>query len=116
MSRPRLAKPPKVYESSVVSACIEWLYKRGCFVWRNNTGAYKPENSSAYVRYGYKGSADILGITPKGGRLVAIECKGTGGKVSDAQLEFGLKINRLGGIYIVAYSVDDLEKRRDELV
>lgn len=36
-------KKPAGKESALVSHCIKWLYAHGCYVWRNNTGAYKPE-------------------------------------------------------------------------
>lgn len=108
-------KKPKVYESSVVDAAIKWLYLHGCFVWRNNTGSYKPEGGNSYVRYGLVGSADIIGVTPKG-KFLAAECKGSVGKLSDKQTAFGEKVKQHGGIYIVAFSIDDLEKRRREIV
>ena len=108
-------KKIRVYESDVVNACIRWLHDVGrCFVWRNNTGAYKTQGG-AFVRFGFKGSADIIGCT-QSGRFIAVECKGTGGKQSPEQLHFERCINGKNGIYIVAYSMDDLEACKKDIL
>lgn len=95
-------------ENLVVDACIKWLLLNKYYVWRNNSGAYKTE-SGHYVRYGLKGSADILGLTPKG-QFIAVECKFGTNKLQLSQEAFRDKVLSCNGIYIVAYSVDDLEK------
>lgn len=53
-----------------------------------------------------KGIADILGIY--NGRMLAIEVKKPGGKVSPHQRSFLKRVNEEGGIGFVAYSVDDV--------
>jgi hypothetical protein len=53
-----------------------------------------------------KGVSDILGVWK--GRLLAIEVKRPGGKVSDEQQAFIDRVNKLGGIAFVARSVDDV--------
>jgi len=96
-------------ETEVVNSCIRWLLLNGCFVWRNNTGAYKSEGGR-FIRYGCKGSPDIIGMTASG-RFIGVECKYGKGKLQGTQKAFGEKIVSHGGIYIVAYSIDDLEKQ-----
>lgn len=84
---------------------------RGHYVYRQNTGAYKPEGSKRFIRFGVKGGADIIGVIGAGekrGTFLAVECKFGKNKTSDDQLAFGEKITSHGGVYIVAYSVDDL--------
>jgi len=108
---PQKIKKPKVYESSVVDACIKWLCAQGLFCWRNNSGAYKPEGGNSYVRYGYPGSSDILAIN-KQGTLVCIECKSDTGKLTDKQIAFGQKITASNGVYVMARGIDDLERNR----
>ena len=102
-------------ESLVVKSCIEWLHLNGCFIWRNNTGAYKPEGSAGFIRYGLAGSADIIGVNPHG-KFIAVECKSEKGKLLESQVGFGIKVRSRGGVYVVARSTDDLESHRDVLL
>ena len=99
-------------EGQVVNACIRWLLLNKCFVWRNNTGSYKPEGSNRFIRYGCKGSPDIIGLTPSG-RFIGVECKFGKGKLTELQEAFGERIEDSNGIFIVAYSVDDLEANKE---
>ena len=101
-------------EGDVVNSCLRYLLMQGCYVWRNNTGGYKPEGSKRYIRYGKKGSADIIGLTSTG-RFIAVEAKFGRNKPTTEQLLFGNEIMRRGGIFVVAYSVDDLEAIKDML-
>lgn len=55
-----------------------------------------------------KGIPDIIGIIGKTGRLLAIEVKKPGGRVSPEQTVFIADINARGGFAFVAYSVDDV--------
>ena len=105
----------KISEGAVVNACIRWLFLHGCYVWRNNTGAWKPEGSSRYISFGKRGSADIIGVTPRG-VFLAVECKAKGGKQSPEQKEFERAVSEKNGIYILAYSVDDLEAAKDKII
>lgn len=107
---------PKRYvpESAILNACYRWCYARKVFVWRNNTGAYRSEHGT-YIRYGYPGSADLLGMTPSG-RFLAIETKRQDGTLNDNQFRFQADVERNGGLYIVARSVDDLEARQQEIL
>lgn len=102
-------------EGVIVSQCIKWLLLHGCFVHRNNTGAYKPEGSKRYIRYGYKGSPDILGINPAG-KFIGVECKTGYNKLSEAQVNYQKEILGRGGHFVVAYSVDDLEAIKQKIL
>lgn len=106
---------PKVTEGAVVNACIRWLWAQGCYAWRNNTGAYRPEGSARFIRYGKKGSGDVIAVTPTG-KFLMCECKAGKNKQSPAQVIFQQQIEARRGIYIVAYSVDDLEARKAEIL
>jgi len=87
-------------EGEVVSACIKWLLANNCFIWRNNSGAFKASHGN-FIRFGKKGSGDIIGLTPNG-RFIAVECKYADGQMSKEQEEFRKEIIKRGGIYIVA--------------
>jgi len=95
-------------EGAVVQACLDYLKIYGAFAWRNNTGALKDKRDRP-VYFGKPGSADILGVLP-GGRFIAVECKSKKGKLSDKQELFLAEVEQLGGVAIVAKSVDDVIK------
>ena len=103
---------PKVSETAIVKECLDYLAIRKIFAWRNNSGATRPkraDGTTGFLRFGYVGSSDILGILP-GGRFLAVECKAKGGKLSDAQQTFLTRITESGGLAIVAYSYADIFK------
>lgn len=80
-----------------------------CKVWRNNSGAL-PDETGRMIRFGLPGSADILGLLVPSGRFLAIEVKTPIGKQSDQQKRFQLMVERSGGLYVLARSVDDAVK------
>lgn len=59
------------------------------------------------VAFGIPGQADLTGILPCGLRL-EIEVKGPNGRQSPEQRSFQRMIERFGGVYVLAHSVDDV--------
>jgi hypothetical protein len=58
--------PPRMRETSLVAACIQYLTLRGCFVWRQNQGAVKAEHKgkTRFLRFAnVNGISDIVGMT-----------------------------------------------------
>lgn len=106
----RIKRRYKREESGIVNACMRWLWVHGCYVWRQNVGAFKI--NERFVRYGVAGCADIIGIT-KHGRMICVECKSSKGKLTPHQERFRDYILDQRGIYIVARSVDDLELHKN---
>lgn len=101
-----------IKESETLKTILQYLrYKKG-FFWRNNTGGIvaQTKERERFFRFGLKGSADIIGLKP-GGQLVAIEVKALGKKQSPSQIEFQKSIESNGGLYVLAYSVDDVIKQ-----
>ena len=100
-------------EAKVLAECLEWLARNRVFAWRNNTGSYRTD-SGAFVRYGHVGSADIIGVLPFAGptwtrgAFLAVECKTPSGRQSKPQKVFQSLVERSGGVYVLARSVDDL--------
>jgi hypothetical protein len=95
-----------VLENDVLQGCIEYLTIRGIYCWRNNTGAVK--NGKRFIRFGFPGSSDIIGILPDG-RFLAVECKREkGGVLSAMQKSFLSAIEKNNGVAIVANSVQKL--------
>ena len=74
-------------------------------LWRANTGVARMRGF--HVRFGKVGQGDITGIT-EGGRRVEIECKLKKNAQREAQVEFADMIRRMGGIYVLAFSVEDV--------
>ncbi len=118
----RSLKDREIPESAILSACIKWLWANGCFIWRNNTGAAnhtytRKDGSTGYshIRYGYPGSADIIGVN-KWGRFIAIECKRAGKNLEPHQERFRDQVTEHGGVFVLARSVDDLEANKIALL
>lgn len=85
-------------------------------LWRANVGMMVIDGRP--VRFGIKGQADLTGILA-GGRRLEIEVKSPTGKQSEDQRNFQAMIERQGGLYILARSVQDveeaLEKAKEQL-
>lgn len=99
----------KMTENDIQKQILEWLaYQQGCF-WRNNSGATVAEykGKSRLIRFGMKGSADILGILPDG-RFFACEVKKKPNKPTVDQQTFLDSISYWGGVAVVAYSLEDV--------
>lgn len=95
-------------EAEVLKACLEYLQLNGFYCWRNNTGAVKV--GARFIRYGFVGSSDILGICPDG-RFLAVECKREkGGVLSEAQKTFLSEIEKRGGVALVCNGLKSLQE------
>jgi hypothetical protein len=80
---------------------------------RTNTGAAKVKGR--FVRFGIPGQPDIQGLISPSGRYIGIEVKTKTGKQSDAQKTFQRVVESLGGIFILARSVEDVDRALAEL-
>jgi hypothetical protein len=96
-------------EGQLVRSCLDLLDRLGVFCWRNNTGAIVAEykGKERVIRYGYRGSSDIFGIT-NDGRMICIEAK-VKTKLSSYQEHFLAAIRERGGIAIVVHPDDYVE-------
>ena len=85
-------------------------------IWRNNTGRLPdPRIGGRWISFGLKGSADVLGII-QGGRFLAIETKTPAGRLRPEQIAFRAMVERRGGLYVVARSVNDAVSAVDRAV
>jgi hypothetical protein len=82
-----------------------------CRVWPQNSGAV--QQAGRWIHFGLVGCADISGIMVDGRRL-EIEVKTGKGVQSDAQRNFAEMIRRMGGVYILARSVDEAVRGVEE--
>lgn len=110
-------------ERDIQRACLDYLSLKGIVAWRSNQIPV-PLKDGGFSRFaGRRGVSDILGIIPQTVRVVgydepqtfgnflAVECKTPAGRLTKEQAEFLAEIERLGGIAIVARSVDELESK-----
>jgi hypothetical protein len=67
-----------------------------------HTGAYP-------VRFNPKGTADLVGVIAPTGRLLMIEVKGPKGTQSDDQKRMMRVVRAMGGVYVVARSVAEVD-------
>lgn len=99
-------------ETATVAAVLQYLALRGVYAWRNNSGAHVVDATATtarkFIRFGFRGSSDILGIDDRG-RLWAVEVKNTGGKLSAYQKAFLEEIQRRGGVGVCVYPDDFVE-------
>lgn len=104
-------------EGKIQLAIIKHLKSKGVFCWRqNNQGLYDRNLNNGFGGYrssvyGMPGVADILGIMPdKTGRFLAVEVKTPKGRQSAEQVLFQKRVELAGGVYILARSVEDVDK------
>jgi hypothetical protein len=105
-------------ERDILASCLELLAVRGIVAWRANTGAVTKENAAGrkrFVRFGTRGQSDILGLIPPSGRLIAVECKSSRGRLTDDQRKFLRSISNAGGVALVIRDVSELEKALQEI-
>lgn len=80
----------------------------------NNTGLARALTHAGRVKFGLKGSADILGITSDG-RFLAIEVKTGSARQSPHQLAFEGMIKMYGGRYRVIHTAEEACQYLDSL-
>lgn len=91
----------------VQSILIEFGSRPTLRLWRVNTGAAL--GRAGFVRFGLPGMADISGIM-QGGRRIEIEAKTATGRQSPEQKRWQAMIEKFGGLYVLARSVEDVRK------
>jgi hypothetical protein len=101
----------KANEKQIENSIIEFLQRKGVFVWKNqSTAIYDPTRKAfrKVGKYQLSGVADIIGVLADG-KFLAIEVKAAKGRVSDKQKSFLQKVNDCGGIGFIARSIEDVE-------
>lgn len=87
-------------------------------IWRANTGvgwfangqpARKTDRGAYPVRFGTPGQGDISGLVLPSGRRLEIETKAKT-KQSDDQKSFERMIKNFGGLYVLARSLEDVDR------
>lgn len=87
-------------------------------LWRANVGvgwfangepARKTDPGAYPVRYGVKGQADYTGLILPSGRRLELETKATRGRQSADQTNYQEMIERMGGLYVLAPSLETFD-------
>jgi len=116
-------------ERDILNAIIrEYGTRQDMRIWRNNSGGAVPWETvsrsvkllevgrvreaisvlrSRSVSFGVPGQADITGLIA-GGRRLEIECKTDSGRQSEDQKNYETMIDKFGGLYVLARSVEDV--------
>lgn len=101
-----------VTANGLTAHILEYLTLRGVLCWRNNTGAYAVEalgSRRRFIRFGVRGSGDILAVLP-GGRFLSIEVKVGRDELRDSQRLWMGSVRAAGGLAIVARCLEDVEQ------
>lgn len=97
-------------ESQVQAAICDYLSLRGYLFSRTNNSPIYDKTRGAFralPKYTRRGWPDICLISK--GTFYGIEVKAEKGRLSPDQQELGDEIEKHGGIYIVARSIDDIQ-------
>tara|TARA_B100000809_G_C14792398_1_gene407135 strand:+ start:26 stop:367 length:342 start_codon:yes stop_codon:yes gene_type:complete len=100
-------------EKEIENSILDYLQTQKGFFWKNNTvGVYDPVKKTFRrpTKYCINGVADILGVIPPDGKLVAIEVKSKKGRVSKNQEAFLLRVRMQNGKAFIARSIEDVQK------
>ena len=101
-------------ESQILAAILrEFGSRTDMRLWRQNTGAAKDPRTGQVIRFGIKGQADLSGIL-QGGRRIEIECKTATGRQTKEQKAWQRMIEKMGGLYVLARGVEDVERALQE--
>lgn len=96
----------KIKEKDIQKQILDYLDIKRIFHYKsNNVGIFRRDTGS-YIPSGVLGLPDIICVIK--GIYIGIEVKVPGGKQSDNQKAFQESLEKAGGIYILAYSLDDL--------
>ncbi len=92
-------------EQQIQKQVIDYLRMSGWFVWKNNNAATYKQNTGKYIPAQTKGISDLTAI--KNGFVIFIEIKTATGKLSNAQKEFSINIEKNNGNYWICRNITD---------
>ena len=103
-------------EADILRAIMRVLkiHPRIAFAFRANSGAMKSGDGERFMRFGFRGMSDVLGML-RDGRFLAVEVKRPSGRVTEEQKAFLDNVAEHGGIGFVARSVTDVWENLEEL-
>jgi hypothetical protein len=87
---------------------LEISHARVAKAWRNETGTARSFDNERVIKFGFKGSSDIIGIT-RSGKFLAVEIKTGKDDLRPEQKVFKKVIEENGGRYFLIRSENDIE-------
>lgn len=99
-------------EQDLVNSILDWLRSHGAWAIRVNSGSMPIEQANGsrrIFRGAPAGTPDIIACWP-GGLMMGIECKMPGNTATPLQAATLAGIRETGGLAVVAFSIDDVEK------
>jgi hypothetical protein len=104
--------------NSLTHQCLNLLEMRGCVAWRNNVGSMPLEyhGRKRFLRFGEKGSGDILAILPPLGQFASIEIKTGRDQLRESQCEWMERIENVGALTCVVREIEDLTAFLDDVL
>jgi hypothetical protein len=96
-------------EGKIQLTILKHLRSKGIFCWRAQPHTYNSKlGMHISSPYNMPGQPDIIAILP-GGIFCGIEVKTPKGKQSSDQILFQKRLERAGGVYIVARNIADID-------
>lgn len=84
--------------------------RRDVRIWESQVGIGRTLDGARTFRYGLVGCSDIVGVLAPYGLILCIEAKVGDDVQLKTQAAFQRMIERMGGIYIIAYSPEEAEE------
>lgn len=102
-------------ESNLISAIIKrlWVERQWISIDRANSGSRPVEDKSgrkSYIKLHKAGTPDLVGFFAPHGQYIGFEVKLPDKKQQESQVAFQKDVESKGGIYWLAYSLDDIEQ------
>ena len=97
--------------TSLINAVVNYLLLKGHYAWScDNSANYNPELGFRVKNKSHlDGVADVCGVH-RSGTAIFVEVKIKRDKPSDAQKAFRAEVEKRGGIYLIAKTLDDIMK------
>ena len=96
-------------EAAIQLLILKHLRAKGVFCWRAQPHTYNAKLGFHISNpYAMSGQSDILAVIPPHGTLVGIEVKTKTGRQRPEQILFQKRLEAVGGVYILARSVEDV--------
>ena len=99
--------------NTVTNEILDYLDEIGCTAWRNNSGAIKI--GKRFIKFGLKGSPDIIGYNQKG-RFIGVEIKIGTDQLSIEQTNFIANAIESNCNIIVASCLNDVKLLKKEIL
>lgn len=97
-------------EAAALAEVLQTLKHHPLVAWceRQNSGVARI--GGRFVRFGWRGCSDLLGMMTDG-RLLAVECKAPKGRLQAEQQEFLSLVRRFGGVAFLARDCRDVLRK-----